>query len=89
MQRLFNVNENGNMNLNDEFCERFVWMACDDDAFVGAESFDLKKAMDQRARMNNIRAQLTNIREEYEDTVVELNDVKKQGRESLKTRAKE
>lgn len=45
----------------------------------------LKKAMDQRARMNNIRAQLTNIREEYEDTVVELNDVKKQGRESLKT----
>ncbi len=45
----------------------------------------LKKAMDQRARMNNIRAQLTNIREEYEDTVTELNDVKKQGRESLKT----
>lgn len=41
LQRLFNVNENGNMNLNDEFCERFVWMACDDDAFDGAESFDL------------------------------------------------
>lgn len=45
----------------------------------------LKKAMEQRSRMNKIRAQLTNIREEYEDAVVELNDVKKQGRESLKT----
>lgn len=41
LQKLFNVNESGNMNLNDEFCERFVWMACDDDAFDGAESFDL------------------------------------------------
>jgi uncharacterized phage infection (PIP) family protein YhgE len=45
----------------------------------------LKKAMDQRARMNNIRAQLTNIREEYEETITDLNEVKKQGRESLKT----
>lgn len=45
----------------------------------------LKKAMDQRARLNNVRAQLTNIREEYEETITDLNDVKKQGRESLKT----
>lgn len=45
----------------------------------------MKKAIAQRARMNNVRAQLTKLREEYEDTVAELNEVKKQGRESLKT----
>lgn len=45
----------------------------------------LAKAKAQLDRMNNIRGQLVKIREEYEDTVVELNDVKKQGRESLKT----
>lgn len=44
----------------------------------------MKKAIAQRARMNNVRAQLSKLREEYEDTVVEINEVKKQGRESLK-----
>ena len=45
----------------------------------------LKKATAQRTRMNNIRDQLTKLREEYEETVADLNSVKKQGRESLKT----
>ncbi len=45
----------------------------------------MEKAQAQRARMNNVRAQLTALRNEYEDTVAELNQVKKQGRESLKT----
>ncbi len=45
----------------------------------------VEKAIAQRARMNNVRAQLTALRNEYEDTVAELNQVKKQGRESLKT----
>ncbi len=45
----------------------------------------MDKAVAQRARMNNVRAQLTALREEYEDAVAELNQVKKQGRESLKT----
>ena len=45
----------------------------------------MEKALAQRARMNNVRAQLTALRNEYEDTVAELNQVKKQGRESLKT----
>lgn len=45
----------------------------------------LKKATAQRTRMNNIRDQLTKLREEYEETVADLNKVKKQGRESLKT----
>lgn len=45
----------------------------------------LKKATAQRTRMNNIRDQLTKLREEYESTVEDLNKVKKQGRESLKT----
>ena len=45
----------------------------------------LKKASAQRARMNNIRDQLAKLRAEYEETVADLNAVKKQGRESLKT----
>lgn len=45
----------------------------------------LKKAVDQRTRMNNIRQQLVDLRKEYEDTIDDLNAVKKQGRESLKT----
>ena len=45
----------------------------------------LKKATAQRTRMNNIRDQLTKLRQEYEETVEDLNRVKKQGRESLKT----
>lgn len=45
----------------------------------------MQKATAQRARINTVRAQLTALREEYEDTVAEINEVKKQGRESLKT----
>ena len=45
----------------------------------------LKMANAQRARMNNIRDQLAKLRAEYEETVADLNAVKKQGRESLKT----
>ena len=45
----------------------------------------LKKATAQRSRMNDIRVQLTDLRKEYEETIDNLNEVKKQGRESLKT----
>ncbi len=40
---------------------------------------------EQRVLANKVRAQLTKIREEYEDTVVELNQVKKDARKALKT----
>ncbi len=40
---------------------------------------------EQRVLANKVRAQLTKIREEYEDAVVELNQVKKDARKSLKT----
>ncbi len=39
----------------------------------------------QLAKMNTVRGQLTKLREEYEDTVTELNSVKKDARQSLKT----
>ncbi len=41
LQRLFGVKGNDNMNLNDEYCERFVWFACDDDVFECSESVGL------------------------------------------------
>ncbi len=45
----------------------------------------VRSSLAQRAQANKVRAQLTSIREEYEDTVTELNTVKKDARKSLKT----
>ncbi len=45
----------------------------------------IKMAEAQRDRLTTVRGQLTKLREEYEATVADLNQVKKQGRESLKT----
>ncbi len=39
----------------------------------------------QLVKINTVRGQLTKLREEYEDTVTELNTVKKDARQSLKT----
>ena len=45
----------------------------------------LGKAKAQRARLNNVRGELAKVRRELEDAIQELNAVKRQGRESLKT----
>lgn len=41
LQSLFNVGESSNTNLNDEFCERFVWYICDEENFENSECMDL------------------------------------------------
>ncbi len=45
----------------------------------------VKTSLNQRKRANDVRAQLARIREEYEDVVTEVNQVKKDARKSLKT----
>lgn len=44
-----------------------------------------EKALAQYKRLNTVRGELSKVRTELEDTIKELNAVKKQGRESLKT----